>query len=117
MAEEPGGLHIDAQMLLNALPFFAMIIDADHHVLEANTLFVRECADRSDTCPISCYPIVHGTRHPHPDCPLVESVRTGAPVVREIIDPLRGGLLVSVYPMGPHPVTGVELFLHFAQPL
>ncbi len=77
---EPMGdnIAVGVDAMLNALPYFAMVMDSGHEVLKANTWFIRESEQLEmlpDECPLACFPVVHRGAGPHPDCPLTESAR------------------------------------------
>lgn len=110
MMEAVKEFHIDSGALLNALPFFAMVLDADHHVVQANTCFAREVVS-AGACPLGCY-----SAEPHPHCPLSDAVRTGRPAECVIADERCGDVRISVYPLGAVGPGGENLYLHFARP-
>lgn len=105
-----------ATELLDALPFFVMILDSNHHVIDANTFFCRNVGYDAEICPVECHAAVHHTGSPHPDCPLLESIKTGLPATRLLADELHSALRVTTYPLGNRPPFG-PLYLHFAQPV
>lgn len=108
------GTTMDVVSLLDALPFFAMILDAHHNVIEANTWFAAEALSRPNACPLSCHEVLHGTDEPPFECPLGQAVRTGRPAEVLLGDVRHGLLRVSVYPLGQDDRHG-ELYLHLAQ--
>lgn len=105
---------LDTVTLINAFPYFAMVMDDRHHVIEANSWFLRE-ASEGDECPLSCFGTVHGGYGPHSDCPLVESIASGRPVERVIGNDESGRLHVSVYPLSCRSSDDRPLFLHLAR--
>lgn len=110
-------IHVEARTILNALPYFAMIMDDRHRVIEANTWFVREVADEGDSCPLTCYETMHASPRPHPDCPLIEAARTKQPAHR-LLDGAdgSGAIRVDVFPLEAETGDGHPLFLHLASP-
>lgn len=112
---EPPGVTVAS--ILDALPYFAMIIDPRHRVIAANTWYVREAWDGADSCPLMCHEGVHGTSTPHDECPLYECVTTGKPSERVIGDGRHGNIKVSIYPLAARGADGSPLYLHLAQPV
>lgn len=107
---------LDYQTLIDAFPFFAMVLDENHDVIAANAYFAEETAKAELYCPIQCFPAVHDTAEPPPGCPLTEARETGATAER-IVDMGRyGRLRVSVYPLMTETAGGLRLFLHLARP-
>lgn len=104
----------DAQEILDALPVFAMVLDEDHRIVMSNSWFAGNTGDAEGVCPVACYERVHGTDGPHPDCPLVESARTGRSVARTLSDDSNGTLSVTVVPFKGR-FGGQRLFLHLTQ--
>jgi len=105
---------LGVQDLLNAFPFFAMVINEEHEVIMANTLFAREAKTANGVCPINCFEVMHGTDSPHPDCPLNVSLRTHK-AAEQVVNNLDGSsFAVSVYPIALDPGRQ-RLFLHLAR--
>ena len=61
----------DAQLLLDAVPFYAMLVDANHRVLLVNKSAQRElCLEPNSIVGEDCPKAVHGLDEPYPGCPL-----------------------------------------------
>jgi len=105
---------LEAQEILDSLPMFAMVLDENHQVVMANSLFAVTVADEGDECPVVCYQSVHGSDGPHPDCPLVEAARTNRTVKREITDGVQGTVTVTVVPIAGR-FGRDRLFLHLTE--
>lgn len=99
--------------IIDALPFFVMVLDSKHQVVQSNTYFVKQTESAQVGCPLHCYRAIHDGNAPHPDCPLVESINTGLPVTRLIREDGKT-LKVTVYPLAERAPFGA-LYLHFAE--
>lgn len=114
-------LELDAEQvrtLLDALPFYAMLIDEDHEVLLINRRVEEEFGERArqligSYCPRS----LHGCDQPYSGCPLEKARETGFGVAEtEIEDAERGRwFLSSIYPVSFKSPSGKRLFLHFTR--
>ncbi|MCL4554736.1 MAG: hypothetical protein M1617_07715 [Actinobacteria bacterium] len=102
-----------AEEIIDALPFFVMVLDSNHQVIQSNTYFVKSTESVQEGCPLHCYRAMHNKDAPHPDCPLVESINTGLPVTRLISEDGKT-LRVTVYPLAERTPFGA-LYLHFAE--
>ena len=73
--------------ILNALPNYAILVDEDHNVLEANDTVYRNLAlERKDIIGKYCPKVIHGYDHPFPGCPLEEAAEKNSPIERELYD-------------------------------
>ena len=109
----PGILEI-----LDALPFYVMLIDKNHRILLANKA-TRDVLrlEPHEIVGEHCPKVVHGiTEGVYDGCPLEEAVRTGEPVEREYFDEKRGAWLKrSIYPTGTWSVSGEQIYFHMTQ--
>lgn len=114
-AAQPGlaGL-VDAQALIDALPYPAMVLDARHSVVMGNAAFWRQTRTGLDDCGTVCSIAMHAGGEPV-NCPLTESVRTGRASERRVVEGDMT-LVVSVYPMDVTDENGGRLYLHLARP-
>ena len=121
-----GGTQVlSAQDVLDAFPFLAMIINEDYEVVAANTWFARNIDEPADGCPFTCYETAKGTAcpetenldGPRSDCPLAESIRTGAPVERNLTVGVGYALQVAIHPLRITDSQGKKLFLDLAKPV
>lgn len=105
--QQPAGMIIQetelatARVLLDTLPFYAMLVDSDHHIVVANKAVLgslgREPAAIEGTyCPLT----IHGLDHPFPGCPLEESLAHGCVAADTEMFDERYGLWFasSIYP-------------------
>jgi len=100
--------------ILEALPFYVMLIDEHHHILQANSA-VRDQLGVEPEAIIGkyCPKIIHGVDEPWYACPLEEAVEKGQPVEREALDKGSGRWIRSaVYPIGRLTSDGSRIFFH-----
>ena len=110
---------IDAQAVLDAMPFYVLLVDSGHKIIGANKAFYQRMnLDLSDVIGAYCPKLVHGLDHPFPGCPLEEAVAMlePGPVERELSDPSRDRWMKSaIYPTGRVTPEGRPIFLHTAR--
>ncbi len=109
----PGILEI-----LDALPFYVLLVDKDHRILLANkaTRDVLEL-EPDEIVGEFCPKVVHGVEEgSYPGCPLEEVVKTGHPVEHEHYDEEKGRWLkVAIYPTSAWTVSGDQIFFHMIE--
>jgi PAS domain S-box-containing protein len=99
--------------LLDSLPFYVLLIDDKHHILQANRA-VREQlgAEPADIIGKYCPEVIHGTKGPWHACPLEEAIETGHPVEREALDEnSKHWIMSAIYPVKRTP-EGRTVFFH-----
>lgn len=100
--------------ILDALPFYVMLIDESHHILLAN----KAVRDQLQVSPEEilgqyCPQAIHGLKGPFPGCPLEEAVAAGKGAERELYDKRNGRWVNSaVYPTGLKTQGGKDVFYH-----
>ena len=106
MKNELHGTDTDVEVrvsdILEALPFYVMLIDEHHRILQANSA-VREQLGVKPEAIIGkyCPQVIHGLDEPWYACPLEEAVEKGQAVEREAFDQESGRWINSaVYPTG-----------------
>ncbi len=102
------------QTILDALPFYVLLLDAGHHILLANEA-VRTDLELEPQQIIGgyCPKVVHGVDGDYPGCPLEEAVKTGQAVERELFDKKSDRWVRSViYPTKIGNRDGGEIYLH-----
>lgn len=108
--------------IMNSLPFYAMLVDADRHILLAN----KAVKEYFGVCHIGvdpehiigkyCPKVIHDLDKPFPGCPLEEAVKKGHAVEREFFDPNSGLWVVSaIYPTGLRTSDDQVVFFHMIQ--
>ncbi len=115
-SSQDGTLSIDAQSLLDGLPYPAMVLDRNHNVILGNEAFWRRTGAGMDDAGVVCATMMHASGHAPHNCPLTAAVASGSPV-EERVSEGAGGLHVSVYPLGLTDPDGEALYLHIARPL
>jgi PAS domain S-box-containing protein len=108
------GLGLSVLDIINALPFYVIIVDADHNILEANeAVYTHLGAKREDILGKYCPQIIHGIDHPFEGCPLEEAAEKNQAVVKELQD-AKSGLWVrsAVFPLKAPSPEGKQVFLH-----
>ncbi len=100
--------------ILDALPFYVMLIDEHHHILEANSAVQAQLGLKpEDIIGKYCPEVVHGLSQPWYACPLEEAVRKGQPVEREALDEKSGRWIRSaIYPTGKLTPDGSRILFH-----
>ena len=107
-------IGINTLDILNALPFYVIIVDADHLILEANDeVYTHLGVKREDVLGQYCPLIIHGINHPFEGCPLEEAAQTNKAVERELFDAKSGRTIrSSIYPISVLSRKGKKIFLH-----
>jgi len=105
----------EVQGLLNALPFYIILVDAEHHIVLANKAVSAALGvDPEHIIGGYCPKVVHGLDRPFPGCPLEEAVEKGHAIERDLFDPHSGRWMRSaVYPTTYQTQEGRTLFIHF----
>jgi len=103
--------------MVNNLPFYVMLLDADHHILLVNNTVKESLGiDPDQIIGGYCPKVVHGLDGPFPGCPLEEAVETGHAVERELFEPKSGRWVVScIYPTELKTSDHRAVFFHMIQ--
>ena len=103
--------------IVNNLPFYVMLVDADHHILLVNNAVEKRLGVNPDQIIGKyCPKVVHGLNGPFPGCPLEEAVETGHAVEREFFEPKSGRWVASgIYPTGLKTSDHRAVFFHMTQ--
>jgi len=114
-AKVEADLELDLQNVLDAFPFYMMILDADHKILLANEAIRDDLGlDPDKIVGQHCPKVVHGLEEPYPGCPLEEAVERGHGIEREFFDPEGNQWINSaVYPTKLRTQDGRDIFIHF----
>ena len=116
--DEPQGTGADLGLcvsdILEALPFYAMLVDEQHHILEANSAVRGQLGlDPEAIVGKYCPTVVHGLDQPWHACPLEEAAETGQAVEREAFDQESGRWVSSgIYPTGRLTQDGSGIYFH-----
>ena len=100
--------------IINALPFYVIIVDTEHNILEANeAVYTHLGAKREDILGKYCPQVIHGIDHPFEGCPLEEAAEKNQSVETELQDAKTGRWVRSVvFPLKVPSPQGKQLFLH-----
>ena len=103
------------QVLLDVMPFYVMLVDAEHKILFANKALKRDLGvDPKNIVGGHCPKVVHGIEEPYPGCPLEQALEEGHSVEREFFNAERGRWVSSaIYPTGKLTKNRKEIFVHF----
>jgi PAS domain S-box-containing protein len=108
------GFGVDVQTVLDAFPYYVMLIDEKHTVLMANRA-VREALKVPIEAILGgyCPRLVHDHDEAFPGCPLEAACAHGCSTETELRDDARGRILISgVYPTPLRTQEGRSVFLH-----
>ena len=101
------------EKILDALPFYVLLVDTNHTIQFANRTF-RQVYDvtleelEGKYCP----KFVHGVSHDFPGCPVEDAIR-GGPTEKEFFAEDHGKwLLTTAYPTGAKTRQGLDLYFH-----
>jgi PAS domain S-box-containing protein len=120
--KDPIGISLSSargqiQHLLDAFPFYVILIDSRHNIVAVNRQLARDFSVSPQQligayCPI----LIHGCNSPIPECPLVEASQRGESVEKELFDSVsRRWMLASVFPTPLVTDDGSPIYLHFAR--
>jgi PAS domain S-box-containing protein len=101
--------------VLDALPYYVMLIDEGHNILLANKAAGQSFGVDPGRIVGEYYPkVVHELDVPYPGCPLEESIKKGGIAIeREFLDSESGMWYISaVYPTGQLTREGKRIFFH-----
>ena len=105
------------QQLLDALPFYVILVDSGHNIVAVNRKITRDFKVGPQQlvgayCPI----VIHGSNSPIPECPLVEASARGEAAERELFDSGSGRWMhAAVFPTQLVTDDGKPIYLHFAR--
>lgn len=99
--------------ILDAFPFYAMLVDEHHFIVQANNAVLSKLGVNPEAIIGKyCPEVIHGTREPWYACPLEEAVEKDRVVEREALDQKSGRWVRSaIYPVGK-TVGGKRIFFH-----
>lgn len=103
--------------ILDALPFYVLLVDADHHIVMANKAVSEQLGKApEDIIGGYCPQVVHGVEGRYPGCPLEEVVEKGHAIEREVFDAESNRWFESaIYPTNYRLKDGREVFFHTAR--
>lgn len=107
-------LWAGVQELLDALPFYVMLVDDQHTIMLANKQIQKDLG----LTPVEvvgkfCPKVVHGIDGPYPLCPLEDALETGESCERDFFDEKYGTWgRSSVFPTNIRTTDGRRLYFH-----
>ncbi len=106
---------IDLQALIDAIPFYVMLVDEKHEILMSNRAIKKDLGlNPQQIIGFYCPKVVHGLDEPYPGCPLEEALEKGHDVEREFFNPETESWVSSaIYSTGRKTPGGREIFIHF----
>lgn len=113
----PYALDLSIYDLINAMPFYVIILDSDHNIIESNeAVFSQLGKKREEILGKYCPSVIHGINQPFKGCPLEQAVETNQSVEQEQYDEKTGHWVRSIiYPIKSRNRNGRRLFLHIVQ--
>lgn len=112
------GVDLDREVrlsdILNALPFYVLLVDENHHILQVNRAVLEQTKlTPEELIGAYCPKVVHGVDGPWYACPLEEAVEKGHAVEREALDKVSGHWMRSaIYPTESFAPDGARIYLH-----
>ncbi len=101
--------------VVDALPFYVMLVDEDHRIVAWNEATRNEFKD-VEPFGAYCPEVVHGQSEPFEGCPLEDAVATVGAVEKELVDSASGRWVSSaVYPTALLTREKRRIFLHFTR--
>ena len=116
--DESHGAHMNVGVnitdILDALPFYVLLIDEHHYILQANSAVKTQLdLESKDIVGKYCPKVIHGLDEPFYACPLEEAVEKGQAVEREAFDPASGRWIKSaIYPTRRFTRDGRRIYFH-----
>lgn len=105
---------VDLCNILDALPFYVLLVDEKHHVIYANRAVRNDLGvTPEDLIGQYCPKVVHGVDGPFEGCPLEEAAHKGEAIEREVFDKEKDRWILSaIYPTGSFTSQGSRVFFH-----
>ena len=107
----------EIQHILDAMPFYVLLVDSEHHIIAMNHAVKRDFGLSPEQvvgayCPL----VVHDHGIPIAECPLVEAIEKGGAVEREVFDSRYARWMnLAVFPTPLVIGYGRPVYLHFAR--
>jgi PAS domain S-box-containing protein len=113
----PTRLKSEILHILNALPFYVLLVDSEHKIVAANEAVKQDLGmDSGRIAGAYCPLVMHASGKPIAECPLTEAIERGQAVEREIFDAQNARWLnAAIYPTPMVTADGRPVYLHFAR--
>jgi two-component system sensor histidine kinase UhpB len=108
------GFSFNLPGILDAVPFYVLLVDEDHYILYANkAVYTALGVDPQDIVGEYCPRAIHGVDGPFHGCPLEEAIELNQGVEREVFDDKSERWLLScVYPTEALTNNGKRIYFH-----
>jgi PAS domain S-box-containing protein len=105
------------QNVLDALPFYVILVDSDHHIVAVNQKVLNDFKVTSEQLVGAyCPSAIHKCNSPIPECPLMGASEKGEPVERELFDAKNARWMqTAAFPTRLVNEDGKPVFLHFVR--
>jgi PAS domain S-box-containing protein len=103
------------QHILDALPFYVILVDAGHNIVAANRKLMQDFnLSPQQLIGAQCPIVIHGIGSPIKDCPLVQASEMGEAVDNELFDSTTGRWLqAAAFPTELVTNDGRQVYIHF----
>jgi PAS domain S-box-containing protein len=105
--------------ILDALPFYVLLVDEEHRILTANTAVQRDLDKRpAEIVGCHCPEAIHGSSGEYAGCPMEQAKESGEAVEKEFFDDETDRWIESmIYPVetGGADAETARLFVHFVR--
>jgi PAS domain S-box-containing protein len=107
-------IRLEISDILDAFPFYVMLVDEHHHILQANNAVqIQLGVSPQDIVGQYCPSVIHGLDKPIDACPLEEALKVNHAVETEIFDAnSRRWIRSAVYPTRGSTADGTKIFFH-----
>ena len=107
-------MRLELSDILDAFPFYVMLVDEHHHILQANIAVRAQLGvTPKDIVGKYCPSVIHGLDKPIDACPLEEALKINQAVEREIFDTVsRRWTRSAIYPTRGSTADGGRVFFH-----
>ena len=100
---------------LDALPFYVLLVDENHHILAWNEA-MRHTFNVEEPYGLYCPTAVHGLNEPYHGCPLEDAVVTNEAIEKQLFDDPTGHWVTSaIYPTALRTAEDRRVYLHFTR--
>ncbi|MFC1910109.1 ATP-binding protein [Chloroflexota bacterium] len=106
--------NLNVQNIIDALPFYVLLVDEDHYILQANNAVHTHLKIKpEDIIGKFCPQAIHGLNEPFHGCPLEEAAEKQVAVIRELFDEDNKMWVSSaIFPTGKSTSEGKKIFFH-----
>jgi len=113
---KPGDIDLILKIseVMDALPFYTLIVDEDHNILQANAAVQAHLGfSPEDIVGKYCPKVIHGLDEPYVGCPLEDSVESDEAVEKELYDvPSKFWFKSAIYPINGVSINGKRVYFH-----